>query len=479
MKSIFSLSLFLCLSTAILLAQEKSKEETPAPPKSKEIEELKLKLNEDGSRYLKATILNQVWLRYNDSNPGTTVLTDPTSETFDIGLRRTRLQLYGQITDRVFFYLQFGQNNFNYLAGQNATNSGNRKNQVFFHDALGEYRVFKGTDKLHLGGGLTITNGLSRFSQPSIGTIMSMDVPVFAQATVDQTDEFSRKLSVYARGQIGKLDYRVVLSDPFPVTSNGLPQAGINATNASFAYDNHSKQYQAMLIWNFFDKESHVTPYMTGTYLGKKKVLNLEAGFISQNNATWTGSNTNADPTTDPTRKYYNMNLWSVALFYDAPVNAEKGTAINAYVGYFGTDYGTRYLRYNGIMNPANGGTPGVTPLATGGNPSNGNAFGNAFPMFGTGSVIYSQFGYLLKKDLLGEGHGTLMPYVTYQSANYERLDKPMNVYDLGVNWFIKGHTSKLTMDYQWRPTYSQLGSDLIRDSGMKGQLVLQYQFFF
>ena len=41
------------------------------------------------------------------------------------------------------------------------------------------------------------TNGLSRFSQPSIGTIVTMDVPVFAQATVDQTDEFSRKLSVY------------------------------------------------------------------------------------------------------------------------------------------------------------------------------------------------------------------------------------------------------------------------------------------
>ncbi|MFM9840653.1 MAG: hypothetical protein ACKVOQ_20465 [Cyclobacteriaceae bacterium] len=467
--------LFFLSGAAFGQQQEKQKEEAPVPPLKKELEELRLKLNEDGSHYIKATLLNQVWLRYNESNPGTTVLTDPTSETFDIGLRRTRLQMYGQITDRVFFYLQFGQNNFNYLAGQNSTNSGNRKNQVFFHDALGEYRVFKGSDKLHLGGGLTITNGLSRFSQPSVGTIMSMDVPVFAQATVDQTDEFSRKLSIYARGQIGKLDYRVVLSDPFPITSNGLPQAGTSATNANFAYNNHNKQYQAMLIWNFFDKESHVTPYMTGTYLGKKKVLNLEAGFITQNNATWTGDPAAVTPIgvilPDPTRKYYSMNLWSVAMFYDAPVNTEKGSAINAYLGYFNTDYGTRYLRYNGIMNPANGGTAGVTPA--------GAAYGNAFPMFGTGSVIYAQFGYLMKKDLLGEGHGTLMPYVTYQGANYDRLDKPMAVYDLGVNWFIKGHTSKLTMDYQLRPTYTPLGSDLIRDSGMKGQVTVQYQFFF
>ncbi|MFN7493131.1 MAG: hypothetical protein ACK5RG_09470, partial [Cyclobacteriaceae bacterium] len=433
-----------------------------------ELDELRLKLNESGSHYIKATILNQVWLRYNESNPGTTVLGDPASETFDIGLRRTRLQLYGQITDRVFFYLQFGQNNFNYLSGQNATNSGNRKFQVFFHDALGEYRVFKDNDKLHLGAGLTITNGLSRFSQPSIGTIMSMDVPVFAQATVDQTDEFSRKLSVYARGQIGKLDYRIVLSDPFPVTSNGTgitAANGINATNASFAFDKHSKQYQAMLIWNLFDKESHVTPYMTGTYLGKKKVLNLEAGIISQNNATWTGTSV-----TDPDRKYYDMKLWSVAVFYDAPLNSEKGTAINAYLGYFNTDYGKGYLRYNGIMNPANGTTIAASPAGS---------FGNAFPIFGTGSVIYAQFGYLLKKDLLGETHGTLMPYVTYQSSNYERLDKQMTVYDVGVNWFLKGHSSKLTLDYQLRPTYTPVGFTLIQDAGMKGQLVLQYQFFF
>ena len=32
--------------------------------------EMKLKLNEDGSQYIKATLLNQIWLRYNQSNPG-------------------------------------------------------------------------------------------------------------------------------------------------------------------------------------------------------------------------------------------------------------------------------------------------------------------------------------------------------------------------------------------------------------------------
>jgi hypothetical protein len=43
-----------------------------------------------------------------------------------------------------------------------------------------------------------------------------------------------------------------------------------------------------LLIYNIFDTEDNTTPgYMTGTYLGKRKVLNVEAGIISQKNATW------------------------------------------------------------------------------------------------------------------------------------------------------------------------------------------------
>jgi hypothetical protein len=446
MNKIFTSMALLCVSI-FTFAQEKPKE----------ITELKLNLNEEGSHYLKATFLNQVWLRYNESNPGTLVLSQPASQTFDIGLRRTRFQLYGQLSDRVFIYFQFGQNNFNYLS----QNQGNRKIQAFFHDALGEYRVSKGSEKLILGGGLTIANGLSRFSQPSIGTIATMDVPVFGQATVDQIDQFSRKLSVYARGQLGKFDYRVILSDPFPVATNGAPLPALS-NNATFAQEGHSKQYQGFFMWNFFDKESHVTPYMTGAYLGKKKIFNLEAGIITQKNALETS------PDAGVTKEFHNMTLWSVAAFYDAPVNTEKGTALNAYLGYFDYEYGPGYLRYNGIMNPASSVQVGYPA----------GSQGNAFPMFGSGNVFYAQVGYLMKKDLMGEGNGTLMPYVSMQSAKYHRLDKQMNVVDVGVNWLIKGHASKITLDYQSRPVYDQQGTELI-SNGRRSQVVLQYQISF
>jgi hypothetical protein len=450
----------LCLGYATLFGQGGST--ASSTHNDKVINEMKLNLNEEGTHYLKWTFLNQVWLRYNQSNPGTLVLGDPASETFDIGLRRTRIQFYGQLTDHVFFYMQFGQNNFNYLSGQNASSSGNRKLQAFFHDALGEYKVWKENDQLFLGGGLAITNGLSRFSQPSIGTIMTMDVPVFAQATVDQTDEFSRKLSVYARGQLGKLDYRVVLSDPFPITSNGQPAPPLSP-NATFSQVGHHKQFQGLFIFNFFDKESHTTPYMTGTYLGKKKVFNLEAGFISQKNATWSRESAASDTS------FHSINLWSVALYYDAPLNKEKGTALSAYAGFFNYNFGQGYLRYNGIMNPADGTSiPGAI----------GGSQGNAYPMFGTGQVIYAQIGYLMKKDLLGEAHGTLMPYASLMSADYDRLSGRMNVFDLGVNWLMKGHSSKLTLDYQLRPVYEPQGNDLVKTT-QASQVVLQYQIFF
>ena len=129
-------------------------------------------------------------------------------------------------------------------------------------------------------------------------------------------------------------------------------------------------------------------------------------------------------------------------------------------------------------MNPSNSGTAGVTPLATPANPANGGAYGNAFPMFGTGNVIYAQAGYLMKKDLLGEGNGTLMPYASIMSADWDRLKDGMQVYDVGINWLMKGHNSKLTLDYQSRPYYKQSGTDLVKD-GTKGQVVLQYQIFF
>ena len=74
-----------------------------------------------------------------------------------------------------------------------------------------------------------------------------------------------------------------------------------------------------------------------------------------------------------------------------------------------------------------------------------------------------------MKDDLIGKT--TLMPYVSIQHANYDRLNDAMNFYDLGVNWLLAGHTSKLTLSYQNRPVYDTAG-DLITH---KDVIVAQY----
>jgi len=432
-----------------------------AQKKSQEIPPLKYKLSEDGSKFFQITFLNQTWLRFNESNPGTTVEGELKKHTTDIGLRRTRIQMFGQLTDRVFVYFQFGQNNFNSQYGVGA----NRKVAVFFHDAVCEYRL-SSNDQLHIGGGLTIANGLSRFSQPSVGTIMTMDVPVFAQATVDQTDEFSRKLSIYARGQIGKLDYRIILSDPFPISSNGQPAIALS-DQANFARKGHALQKQGYFQYQFFDKEVSATPYMTGTYLGKKKIFNIGAGIIYQPKAMWKQGSSSTDTV------YQDMLLWSTEAFLDAPLNKEKGTAISAYLGYFNYNFGSNYMRFNGLMNPANGinSTSGYVGKS-------GSTYGNAFPMFGTGQAVYGQFGYLMPSSLLGE-YGTLMPYASAQYASWDRLkNKPMTVVHAGINWLLNGHKAKISLDWENRPIFNEIVAGGVQNAGRRNCLVLQYQIF-
>lgn len=412
--------------------------------------ELRYNLSEDGNHYVKLTFLNQTWVRYNESNPGTNVYGDAKSSTFDIGLRRTRMQLYGQLSDKVFFYMQFGQNNFNYLS--------QRKVGAFFHDATAEYAVVK--NKLSLGAGLNAWSGPSRYASPSVGSILGVDAPIFAQATNDVTDEFLRKLSVYAKGKLGKLDYRIAIATPMAVQNASAPNSSVLVnTYSNFSIKAPKPQYQGYFSYQFLDQESNLLPYQTGTYLGSKRVFTVGAGFVVQQDAMYH----KAENTPSSDTIYSNLNLFAVDVFYDAPLNKEKGTALTAYAGYFSNDYGPNYIRSNGVMNPGQGG-------------NTLSGAGNAFPMYGTGNVLFGQVGYLMHKNLLGENNGTLQPYASLMYANYKRLADPMVVYDLGINWLIRAHNSKISFNYQSRPVFSTNTAGELAQSQRKGMYALQYQ---
>jgi hypothetical protein len=410
--------------------------------------EIKYDLNESGENYIKFTGLAQIWLRNTQMNPNTTINDHATDAYSDISIRRLRFQLYGQITDKVFFYSQFGQNNFNYHSA--------KQTGAFFHDALIEYAPIK--TKLSIGTGLTGWSGLSRYASPSVGSILTLDAPLYQQTTNGVNDQFLRKLSLYAKGQLGQLDYRVAITQPMTIT--GLATGVTDPTSQDFTFSNlpPNKQYQGYFKWMFFDQESNLTPYQAGSYLGTKHVFNIGAGFIYQKDAMWAldgGTNT----------LEHNMSLFGIDVFYDAPL--DNGKAISAYLAYTSYDFGSNYTRNVGVNN-----------AATGANGPSPGGFGNAFPMIGTGSTLYTEVGFLFGQDLLGPG-GKAQPFAAFQQSYYDYLADQMFMYQLGANYFLQGtHNGKFSVMYQNRPTYQTNASERTLAT-RKGMTVIQYQVAF
>lgn len=383
----------------------------------------------------------QTWARYMSYNPGSTLYGYKKDKGADIGIRRIRLNMTGQPTDRVLFYMQLSLNNFNYLS--------DRKLGLFISDALTEYAI-KPT-YLSVGMGLSAWSGLSRFASPSTVSFLGIDAPLYQQSTNDVTDQFLRKLSIYAKGKINKLDYRIALAHPMVIQKSVYNTA--ITTNSSFSQRPPSMQLNSYIQYQCKEQESNVTPYTTGTYLGKKKIFNVGTGIVYQPKAMWHLENT--DTVTN--------NILQVAadVFYDAPI-AQNGQAISLYACYTYSDFGKNYYRNLAVMNPMNGNTS-----------TNINGSGNGYPSVGTGQCVYAQAGYKFKDNLFH--HYTLMPYISAHYNKLQRIADPVVYYDAGLNILLNGHQSKVTLAWQNRPI---VNSTYTIDSRKSAWLV-QYQTSF
>lgn len=406
----------------------------------------------DSSRFIKLNMASQLWLRYNENNPQTLVQGHSQQNTTDISVRRIRMVLSGQLTDRVSFFVQFGQNSFNYLSA--------RKAGSFFHDVTADYAVFK--KYLSVGFGLNGWNGPSRFSNTSVSSIMVLDPPNYQEVTNDTYDQFVRRLGVYAKGKIGRFDYRVSAGKPFVIQTASTAVDAINK-NSTYSTLPPNMVYQGYLMYQFLDKESNFGPSNAGTYLGAKRIFNIGGGFYYQKNAMFKMASA-----TDTVSQ--NILLFALDAFYDAPINKEKGTALSIYACYSNYNYGSNFIKISGPDNPASSSAnPGLF---------NKPNYGNAFPYLGTGNIYYTQAGYKFKNNLLKD-QGTLQLYADCQYSDYNRLSKPMVVADAGINWLIRGHNAKFTLNYQNRPYFFEDAQGLITQKSRKSCFVLQYQVAF
>lgn len=447
---------------------------TPAPPPKPvdhSYKPLTLKLNEDGSKFVRFIMWHQFWATATQNNPDTRDvqgnLIDGSENakgawSTDIGLRRSRFLAYAQISPRAMILTHWGINNQSFIggatapSGPNATTSvsnNGKKPQIFIHDAWTEFEVKK--DKLYLGAGLLYWNGISRLTSHSTLNFMTLDAPIFNWPTIEATDQFARQFGIYAKGQLGRLDYRLALNKPF---ASGSTPANVPKNDVAVNVLNENWATSGYVNWMFWDKESNKLPFYVGSYLGSKKVLNVGAGFYHHPGASLYRSADGIDSV------YQANTAIGADVFLDMPLNKAKGTALSVLATYYNFNFGKNFIRNVGIMNLH--GTPGTENSFAGG--------GNAQPTIGTGSIYYLQAGYQLPKLKNGTA---FMPYLTVTHKDFDRLSDASTQFGLGLNYFVTGHNAKITLEYQTRPVYKIENTD-VKLQDYKGQLTLQTHIF-
>ncbi len=430
---------------------------------------LKFNLNEDGSKFMRVIAWNQIWMRSSEMNPGTMIGGEATSTATDIGNRRLRFLAYAQVSKRYMILTHFGINNQTFTNGGAAGTSGTggygagKKPGLFFHDAWNEYAVvLPEKDKkfsMSLGAGLHYYMGLSRMTMGSTLNFLTIDAPIFNWPLIENSDQFARQVGLFAKGKYGKLEYRLSYNKPY--ATNLAPVNTTNSANA-VAVDNSglTKWSKAgYLEYQFLEQEANVLPFKVGSYLGTKKVFNLGAGFYTAPDATRSLVNN--------TINKHDITLLSADAFMDLPIGKkEKKMAVTAYSVLYDYDFGPNYLRNVGIMNVGT-----LDPNFTGNRAIAGP--GNAQPTIGSGTIWYTQAGFLLPNKE-AKPKVRIQPFGAVTYKDFDALAQTSTQFDIGSNFFLDGHHAKITAQYSTRPVYTSLTNK----SGSLGEFVVQLQIY-
>lgn len=431
------LILFVLSAFVLVNVYPQDKGDITVPRTDNKYKPLTLKLSKDGKKYIRFLLWGQFWLTGNKNADGN----------FQVNpmLRRARFLTYAQISPRFLILMHFGVNG---LTPKNMDPVGNRSNgpQLFVHALWMEYAVVQ--KYLYIGGGLHYWNGISRITSQSTLGFMTLDNYRRAWATLGLSDQYARHLGIYAKGMAGGFAYRVSVNSPIinsldvsriPFAERQSNWDGVLYTGR-YMYENYKDtykdlkraawSYQGYFEYQIFDKESNKLPYRAGTYLGKKKVLNVGAGFFAHPNGTVMYNS--ADRTVDQN----NVFIYAVDVFYDTPL----GTGgLTAYGAYYNFDYGPDY-------------TYGLT--------------------YGTGNSFLLQAGYLFPHF---SDKVSLQFYTAFNTAKFKGYDQSGNALRTGLNLFLNGQHAKVTLEYgSTQNMYNSTSSK----PGRENTLTLQTQIF-
>lgn len=443
-------------------AQAQESKTTPVPAATG----LHFKFNESGSQYLKMNIWLQTWFRAIENNPGTAINNNPQDWTLDAGIRRMRIQMFGQMSPRFLLMLQMGMNNQSFATGGGTgTGAGGagKKAPFFFHDAYGQFNIIQEKDavtkkdnpfSLAIGTGLHSWNGVSRLSNASTISLLTADAPVFNWPTVEIADQFTRQFGIFAKGYAGKLAYRVSVNKPF--------MTSLAPTVGGPAVDNNKGNqvaYNSYFTWQFRDREETSNAFYAGSYYGKKKVFNIGAGFMHNPHGTMS----------QPVKGHYeshNITTLGADVFYDAPVgNVTKDMSLTLYSVWYHYSFGPDYLRTTGVMNPGTADTTyeGIKAL---------EGYGNGRVLMGSGNIWYTQTAFILPKF---SSKLRIQPYASYSYKNLEALNQPGHYYNIGTNLLFEGNRAKLSLEYASRPIYNTTERKIFK---REGEILAVVQFW-
>lgn len=441
---------------------------TPPPVKkvSKPDNGIRFQFDDEGQRYLKMNIWTQIWFREIENNPGTAVNGNPEKWTLDAGARRMRLQIFGQMSPRFLVMLQVGANNQTFASG-GGTGTGasgvGKRAPFYIHDMYGQFNIFHEKDpytkqehkySLAIGAGLHAWNGVSRLTNASTIHLLTADAPIFNWPTIEMADQLTRMFGIFAKGQLNKVAYRVSINRPFRTANTPV----VNGP----AVDNNSGNqlsYNGYFSYQLLDREEISNSFYAGSYYGRKKVVNIGAGFLHSPKSTVTLSE-------DKGLKKHAITAIGTDVFVDVPVgDPARHMAFTLYSVYYNYNFGKDYLRTTAVMNPGTADSAYKGERALDGP-------GSARILLGTGNMVYTQTAFLLP-DFSSKVQ--IQPYLSHTWKDMEALHQPGHYYNAGANFLLDGNRAKISVEYGSRPLYSTTERNVFKRAG---EVLVAIQFW-
>ena len=353
----------------------------------KSVGELKTKVSEQTSSFdritgfmekhkLKAGLRMQTWYQFvEDGKKG------GTKDLHDFMARRFYFYLKGEVTPKMGF--------FAHIAADRIGQDGLDKPSVGLGSGLAvrdAWIYYNVNEAFKLQMGRMYIPFTRNYGTTSTFAMLPLELP-FNQGGV--------RGGIFYASKVGRDDGMLVWGNPF----EGKLQYRLGVSEGVENSDNpdDNLRFTGRLSLNLLEPET--SWFNKGTYLGKKKVLALGAGFDFQNDLTLSGR-----PDED--------NLgWTLDFFYDHPAGEGAVTLEGAYID---VENMTQTLKYSWLK-------------------SGDDA-----------QIYYIQGGYLFPGTI---GPGRIQPYFRYERLLVD--NKPDTAFpSVGLNYYLKGHNARLTLDW-------------------------------